>query len=133
MTWRDATQDDRRVASLWAVCVIALVAMRPLAAPVSHMLPPCLWRAWLGFACPGCGSTRTLLALARFDLLEALRANPLAAASACAFALGGVSAPAWIASGGKVPAPDGGPKPKLALAVVAAVIANWCWLVATGV
>ncbi|MFT3830346.1 MAG: DUF2752 domain-containing protein [Opitutaceae bacterium] len=39
--------------------------------------PPCPWRALTGLYCPGCGSTRALLALAHGDLPRAFTQNPL--------------------------------------------------------
>lgn len=41
---------------------------------------PCMFRAFTGFYCPGCGLTRMLHALAHFDLARAFTMNPLAMA-----------------------------------------------------
>ncbi len=41
---------------------------------------PCMFRAFTGFYCPGCGLTRMLHALAHFDLARAFAMNPLAMA-----------------------------------------------------
>ena len=40
--------------------------------------PPCMFRAFTGFDCVGCGLTRALHALVHGDLLRALSMNPLA-------------------------------------------------------
>ncbi|MCS6860063.1 MAG: DUF2752 domain-containing protein [Abditibacteriales bacterium] len=40
-------------------------------------LPVCWMRVVTGIPCPGCGSTRCLMALARFDMAEAFRLNPM--------------------------------------------------------
>ena len=40
-------------------------------------LPPCMINGWTGWHCPGCGGTRAFQALARADLVGALRMNPL--------------------------------------------------------
>jgi hypothetical protein len=41
------------------------------------LMPPCLIHEWTGLHCPGCGGTRAFQALARFDLIGALRMNLL--------------------------------------------------------
>jgi len=40
-------------------------------------LPFCMLRRFTGVPCPACGSTRSLLAWAHFEPLQALRLNPL--------------------------------------------------------
>ncbi len=42
-----------------------------------RFVPPCAFRTLSGLFCPGCGSGRALVALFRFDLPAALRANAL--------------------------------------------------------
>jgi hypothetical protein len=39
--------------------------------------PPCLFRLLTGIPCPGCGMTRSLMALWRGDLLTSFRYHPL--------------------------------------------------------
>jgi len=39
--------------------------------------PPCLFRSAFGLPCPGCGLTRSIVALWRGDLLLSLRYHPL--------------------------------------------------------
>lgn len=38
---------------------------------------PCIFRKFTGLLCPGCGNTRAVLALLRFDFIKALKFNPL--------------------------------------------------------
>lgn len=133
MSWREPAPTDRQVAWLWGACVVIVVALRPLLVAAAALLPPCLWHAWTGWPCPGCGSTRALLHLLRLDVGGAVALNPLATAGASAFLLGGVVAPAWIACGGRVPVVPPGPKPACLAAVVVAVLANWGWLIVAGV
>lgn len=40
-------------------------------------LPPCLFHLITGFYCPGCGSTRAVIALLHGDILLSLRQNPM--------------------------------------------------------
>lgn len=42
-----------------------------------RFVPPCAFRTLTGRFCPGCGSGRALVALYRFDIPAALRANAL--------------------------------------------------------
>jgi hypothetical protein len=42
-------------------------------------LPPCLFHAFTGLYCPGCGATRALHRLAHGDFIAALRLNALVA------------------------------------------------------
>jgi hypothetical protein len=54
--------------------------------------PKCRWLRWTGIPCPGCGATRCLGACGRFDLLDALRWNPLVAGAVIALLAWGVMA-----------------------------------------
>ena len=51
----------------------------------TKVFPPCMFHALTGFSCPGCGSTRAVSALLRFDLLTSLKLQP--AIFYCALAL----------------------------------------------
>ena len=84
----------------------------------------------MGVPCLTCGSTRALLALARFDVGQALSWNPLAAAAAILLVLGGIGALGAALAGRGVEAPR--PSPALRAAVALAVAANWAFLVAAG-
>jgi hypothetical protein len=54
------------------------------------------------------------------------------ALTALAFLLGGVIAPFWVGLGRKVPDLPARWPLGLRIAVLAAIIANWVWLLATG-
>ena len=85
-----------------------------------------------GVPCPTCGSTRAGLALVRGDIPGALHFNPLVTVAGIAFLLGGVLAPIWVGLGRKLPdLPDRWPL-GLRIAVPAVIVANWVWLLATG-
>lgn len=58
--------------------VAAAVAVAWCAGPLPPLwAPPCPWHALTGLHCPGCGSTRALLALAHGDVARAFAQNPL--------------------------------------------------------
>lgn len=133
MTWRAPSRDDRTVAWLWALCAVLALAASPLAPIAARFAPRCLWHAWTGMPCPTCGATRAVVSLSRLDLPAALAWNPLVTVAVLAFVAGGIAAPAWIAFGGRVPAFPPKPKPVALALVLAALAANWAWLVAHGV
>jgi len=133
LTFRAAEPDDRGMALVLAIGALAAAALIPFVPWLAPLLPPCPFHALTGLPCPGCGTTRAALALARGDVAAALGWNPLAAG---VFVLGGVSgliAPWWVAS--ERPLPSLAPVlPRRArLALVAALGANWAWLLVRGV
>jgi len=118
------------VLALGAVSAAAIAPFLPWLAPI---VPGCPFHALTGVPCPGCGTTRAVLALARGDVTGAFGWNPLAAA---ALLLGGATcllAPLWVASGRALPALSLELPVRARIAVVAAFGANWAWLVAQGV
>lgn len=131
--FRAAGPDDRGLALvlvLGALSALALVPFLPLLAP---LVPGCPFHALTGVPCPGCGTTRAALALARGDVPAAFGWNPLAAA---AFLIGGavcLLAPLWVASGRALPALAPELPRRARVALVAALGANWAWLLARGV
>lgn len=133
MTWRDAQRDDRQIAALWAVSAGGFLALRPLWLAAAGVFPPCLWHRWTGLPCPGCGTTRAVLGLLRGQLGQAFGSNPLAATGVVVFVVVGLVAPVWLAAGGRIPAVGSGPKPGWTAAAALALVANWTWLVVSGV
>ena len=133
MTWRPADRDDRTVAALWAACAGLTLVLRPLWLAASAFLPPCLWHAWTGWPCPGCGTTRALVRLLHADALGALAANPLAAIVVVAFVAGGLLAPVWLAVGGRRPYVAARHRFAWTAAAAVAFLANWSWLAVSGV
>ena len=57
-----------------ALCVI-IASFDAIVHWVGQVTPPCVFYAYLGKYCPGCGNTRSLTALAHGDVLGSLRYN----------------------------------------------------------
>ena len=121
------------VGAILAACALAAIAV----VAVLHLdrLPfsLCVFKAVTGVPCLTCGTTRALALLARLDLAGALRMNPLATAGVL---LLGPWAAADLAllPGGRALVLQLSPSAARAarIAVVAAVLLNWAWLVAAG-
>jgi hypothetical protein len=120
----------RQLAFLWGGAALVCAAAAPLAPALARGLPPCPFRALMGIPCLTCGSTRALLALARFDVGAAFSWNPLAAAAGILLVFGGLAALGAALLGRGVETPR--PTPALRAALALAVAANWVFLVAAG-
>lgn len=121
---------------LWGAAAAApplLAALVPgLLARIAPALPRCPVKALTGVPCPGCGSGRATLALARLDLPAAFAANPLYTLAAFAFFAGGLVALGLALSGRGVPEAPRRLPVALRAGVVAVVALNWAWLVMDG-
>jgi Protein of unknown function (DUF2752) len=120
----------RQLAFLWGGAALVCAAASPIAPAFARALPSCPFRILVGLPCLTCGSTRTLLALARLDVGAAFGWNPLVAAAGILFVAGGVVALGAALAGGEVPTPR--PTPLLRAALVLALAANWAFLVVQG-
>jgi hypothetical protein len=120
----------RQLAFLWGGAALVCAAAAPLAPALARGLPPCPVNALLGIPCLACGSTRSLLGLARLDVGAAFFWNPLAAAAGILFVLGGLAALGAALAGRGVEVPR--PTPVLRAALAAALVANWAFLIAAG-
>lgn len=77
----DYQEKNDNICYLWGS---VLLGMLVIAIPLIYMgifipskhMPPCLFHSLTGLSCPGCGCTRSVLALMRGDILESLRMNP---------------------------------------------------------
>ena len=118
----------RQLAFLWGGAALVCAAAAPWAPAFAQGMPACPFREVLGVPCLTCGSTRALLALARFDVVGALSWNPLAAAAGILLVLGGLAALGAALAGREVETPR--PTPALRAALALAVAANWVFLVA---
>ena len=123
----DAWQGSRRRSRRWRWAaplglLLALWLIR-WAAEAGFPLPACGFRQATGLPCPGCGSTRALLALAGGDVAGAWRFNPLATTLTLGFALaGGV----WI-TGRRIVWRAWGFR-----LLVVLIFANWLYLLSQG-
>ena len=125
----------RQLGLFWGLVAAALVALSPLAPRLAARLFPCPLKAWTGWPCPGCGTTRAALALADLDLAAAFAVSPLAAAGWTLLVAGGLVAGALALAGIEAPAPPAWTPRRLAvfrLAAAAALGVNWLYLVASG-
>jgi hypothetical protein len=95
--------------------------------------PPCLFHLATGFPCPGCGSTRAMLQLLQGHVTAALAFNPLMTLLAGAGVIWALYASAVLAL--RLPRLRVGPLSRrgamaLRSGVIAAVLANWWWVIA---
>ncbi len=75
---RNPKSEIRSLTPLWGLAsVIFLIAGVHFAAQWRLPMPVCWMRVLTGIPCPGCGSTRCLIALSRFDVAQAFRFNPM--------------------------------------------------------
>lgn len=133
MRLRPAVGGDRQIGWLWFAAAAGTLAFRPLwPVLVAIQSPVCLFRRWTGIPCPTCGATRSILAILDGRLAAALGWNPLVAAAAIVFLLGGIAAPFWVARGWPVVSLEGTPTRRWVAAGLVALAANWVWLVAGG-
>lgn len=96
--------------SFGTVDALALIGVVGLAiarwVPIAMLIPfwGCGFRKLTGIPCPGCGLTRVADRVAHFNVLGALKANPLGTVAAVGFALAIVASVAHLTF--KVPVPE---------------------------
>lgn len=118
----------------WALLVVGGYALffalgLGLEAWLHRGIETCIFHGVTGLPCPGCGSTRAFRCLARGDLLQALRFNPLVST----LALLGLSGVLARAATGRCLRAEASPAERRALLALAALAlgANWAWLLLT--
>ena len=112
---------------------LACVALSPWASRFVEGLPSCPLKTVAGLPCPSCGAGRATLALAGFDPLAAVAANPLVTLGWTVTILGGVVALLVTGSGRSLPTlPNRVPIP-VRLGAIGVVLANWVYLIQAGI
>ena len=109
-----------------------LLALSPLGPRLTALLPGCHFQSWLGLPCPGCGTTRSALALSQLDFAAALAVNPLATLAWAGLVLGGLLAGSLALAGRRVPEFPSRLTWDWRWASALAVTANWVYLVVHG-
>ena len=123
---------NRQFGLLWFGTACGLILLSPLGSHLSRWLPVCAFKQWLGLPCPACGTTRSALALAHFDLTAALAVNPLITLAWALRVGGGLLAGLLVLAGRQVPEPPSRLPAWARVGVVVLVLANWAYLVAHG-
>jgi hypothetical protein len=124
---------SRQLAFLWGSVSLVLVGASPWAPLAGDALWSCTFKSWTGIPCPTCGTARAALALARLDVLGAFTRYPLPTI-AWIFLIGGGFCAGAMALLGRTPPAIPSRLPAWGrAAVVAAVLANWMYSIATGV
>ncbi len=119
---------DKTLGLYWGAAAGACAALLPFAPAAAPLAPPCLFRSLTGLPCPTCGATHAVVALSHLDFGAALIANPLVTGAVLVFLLGGLAA--GVAALARRPLPEPatwGAAPRWA--AIAAVGANWAWVV----
>ncbi|MEK4285959.1 MULTISPECIES: DUF2752 domain-containing protein [Paenibacillus] len=79
INWYKFTTYKRTHPKLFWGVSLSLVGVVYLKAwiPLTKISIPCPFHEWTGLYCPGCGVTRVILSLLKFDVIQAFRFNPL--------------------------------------------------------
>jgi hypothetical protein len=95
--------------------------------------PVCFLKATTGFPCPTCGATRALGRLLHLDPAGAFVLNPLATVGIVVLAVWALADLALLPRGRALDVEVGPPLGRIVrLAVAAAILLNWVYLVAVG-
>ena len=129
-----AAQTSRRqLGLLWGAVATAVVLLASRAEMLAQNLPVCTFKSWLGIPCPSCGITRVVLELADLDVASAVKINPLATLLILTLVLGGLLAGVSTLGGRPPREPRWDLRPVERLGLVLVIVANWAYLVASGI
>lgn len=136
MHWRKLRPGELDHEKIWLIVTLAAALLAMLWLRSGWPLPRCLWHEVTGFPCIGCGSTRCVRHALAGDWLSAFRMNPLTFATFTLAVLYDVYAAIVLTF--RLPRLRLGPWPAWAGwtirgVVVALLLANWAWLILSGV
>ena len=123
----------RQLGLLWGAVASSLILLSPLAPRLAAGLWSCPWKELTGWACPGCGTTRAALALSQFDPMHALTHYPLPTLAWMLLIVGGLVAGGLALLGKPLPRWPRSLPVRMRIGLVAAVLLNWGYSIATGV
>lgn len=124
---------DRQLGLLWGGVALGLILLSPFALYLERAAGRCPFKAVTNVPCPTCGTTRSALALARLEPLEALVHYPLPTVVWVLFLAGGLVAGAMTLRRQPLPSLPRRMPVGWRVAVVAVVLLNWAYSIATGV
>ncbi|MFN0152360.1 MAG: DUF2752 domain-containing protein [bacterium] len=123
---------ERGFALFWGASAIATLALAPFGSRLAEAALACPFKVVAHAPCPTCGTLRAAVALARLDPVAAIRVSPLAAIAWIVFIAGGLAAGALAVAGRGLPEPPSRLPLAARAVIVAAILANWAFLIATG-
>ena len=126
MTWR-RTERFGHVEVFAVIAALSFLAARFL--PVLGLPFICPLRGLAGIPCATCGMTHAFVHLAHADVALAFRASPLGALLAAGAWLFALADAARVAVAAPLPVPSTGAVRAATAAGIAALLANWVWLV----
>jgi hypothetical protein len=133
--WRRLAAGELDHERLWLAVGAGAAVMTGVGARVGLRLPRCVFHTVTGYPCPGCGSTRALRQLWQGNVTTALWFNPLMTLAALAAGVWALYAAAvLIGSWPRLRVGHVSPARALGvrIGVIAAVLANWGWVIAHG-
>lgn len=135
LQWRSLTEGELDHERLWLAVGAGAAAMVAAGARFGVRPPPCIFHVITGYPCAACGSTRALRQLWQGHVSTALWFNPLmtlAAVTAVAWALYAVAVLVGHCPRMRVGAVPPAGALGMRVGAVAALLANWAWVIAHG-
>jgi len=131
--WRPLAAGELDHERLWLLVTLAASALAAVSWQIGLRPPPCFFHQVTGLPCPGCGSTRAVVQLAQGHIAAAFIFNPLTTLAAFALGTYCLYATVVLASGSprlRLTAQSGLPAGLLRTTALAALVANWWWVIA---